>query len=280
MKPIHLEANDYRESVFTMHGESGQLIGILCEPSLNGSIKNEIVIMAHGRQQTRLGPQRAFVQLARDLARYSISSLRIDFSKCEANVEPWQVVESIRFDLLKVIQKLARERPQARINLLGLAEGATACLLCLSLVRADQRRVQSLVCINPWLPSSNPKPTQLRANTIKDTKSSFKKLLRKFGRTFNANESAQTVQTRSSALVQQEQFERRLSLNLEHFEGQFSAIYSRTTEQRCRNLGLQPSATLLLSDSEAILNSPNHWSKVGTWIKQQLTNSATPPHSG
>jgi uncharacterized protein len=142
-------ADQYYESIFQVRGHSGPLLGVHCRPSIV-KVSSTTVLIVPGQPQTRVGAHRMFVELARDLAERGIKSLRFDCSGWGDSIGPARAFEESRFDIVTVVQTLLLKEPNERIVILGLCDGATAAMLSLPLLKADQRKILAVVLINPW----------------------------------------------------------------------------------------------------------------------------------
>lgn len=161
----------YQETCFQVRALAGPLLGIFCSPNRATQKPSLTVIIVPGQPQTRVGPHRMFVELARHLAEDGIRSLRFDCSGWGDSLGPTRAYEESRFDILEVVQSVLRDDPDQQIVIAGLCDGATASLLSLPLLKADHRRVLAMILINPWIDQS-----QFEATTDKTSKRYFGRL--------------------------------------------------------------------------------------------------------
>jgi uncharacterized protein len=141
----------YRETGFQIRALAGPLLGVVCSPNRPLQKSSLFVIIVAGQPQTRVGPHRMFVELARHLAEEGIKSLRFDCSGWGDSPGPTRSFEESRFDIVTVVQAVLREDPDQQVVLVGLCDGATAALLSLPLLKADHRKVLAMILINPWI---------------------------------------------------------------------------------------------------------------------------------
>lgn len=141
----------YQETCFQVRALAGQLLGIVCTPNRSTQKARLTVIIVAGQPQTRVGPHRMFVELARHLAEEGIRSLRFDCSGWGDSLGPTRTFEESRFDIVTVVQSVLREDPDQQVVIVGLGDGATASLMSLPLLKADHRKVLAMILVNPWI---------------------------------------------------------------------------------------------------------------------------------
>jgi uncharacterized protein len=141
----------YQETGFQVRAVAGPLLGVVCSPNRPLQKSSLFVIIVAGQPQTRVGPHRMFVELARHLAEEGIRSLRFDCSGWGDSPGPTRSFEESRFDIVTVVQSVLREDPDQQVVIVGLCDGATAALLSLPLLKADHRKVIAMILINPWI---------------------------------------------------------------------------------------------------------------------------------
>ncbi|GGA84142.1 hypothetical protein GCM10011369_27690 [Neiella marina] len=105
------------------------------------------VIFLPGRPQTRVGPHRLFVSLARQLSSAGISSVRFDYCGWGDSVGTAQDYQSAAHELTVVVAWLRAKPNATKIVLLGLCDGATMALL------ASQPCCHGQILLNPFFDS-------------------------------------------------------------------------------------------------------------------------------
>lgn len=108
------------------------------------------VVFVAGRPQTRVGPHRLFVELARALAKQGISSIRFDHQGWgESSGQRISYQESWQ-NLKAVHAYIKQQQPEGKVIFLGLCDGATASILSLNQLSPD-----GLILLNPYLESES-----------------------------------------------------------------------------------------------------------------------------
>lgn len=102
------------------------------------------VVFMPGRPQTRVGPHRLFVFLARQLALQGINAVRFDHSGWGDNLGPLQDYQQPSEELASVLNWIKKQSPANQILLLGLCDGATASLL------EGHADISGLILLNPF----------------------------------------------------------------------------------------------------------------------------------
>ncbi|MBD1390579.1 alpha/beta fold hydrolase [Neiella sp. HB171785] len=102
------------------------------------------VVFLPGRPQTRVGPHRLFVSLARQLAASGISATRVEYIGWGDGTGPAQTYQSPSAELTAVIRWLKQQKPNDHIVLCGLCDGATLSLL------ASPNECSGLILLNPF----------------------------------------------------------------------------------------------------------------------------------
>ncbi len=138
-----------RAITFACQGE--QLVGILSLPTTTARVGALIVV---GGPQYRAGSHRQFVILARALAAQGIAAMRFDVRGMGDAEGEQRTFENINSDIDAAVQTLTSSVPTLkRVVLVGLCDGASACLLHAHQGRVDPK-ITGLVLLNPWVRSA------------------------------------------------------------------------------------------------------------------------------
>lgn len=137
------------EVALSMPCGGDELIGVLAHGDADSTVGVVIVV---GGPQYRAGSHRQFVQLARDLARDGLPTLRFDCRGMGDSRGARRTFESIDDDIRVAIDALQAAVPAVRrVILWGLCDGATAAMM----YAASDARVAGLVLANPWARASD-----------------------------------------------------------------------------------------------------------------------------
>lgn len=132
------------ERALAFMADGTPLIGVvhLCEADTTRA-----VLIVPGAPQTRVGPHRLFVDLARHLAAHGVAVMRMDRRGFGDSAGPQVEFENAGADIAAAVEALRREEPGIRsVCVLGLCDGASAALLHATAIPG----VDELVLINPW----------------------------------------------------------------------------------------------------------------------------------
>ncbi len=139
-----------RGVVFDCRGN--RLVGVVAVPDSPATVG---VLILVGGPQYRVGSHRQFVNLARDLARAGIASLRFDYTGMGDSEGDRREFHDIEADIMEASRCLMREAPGVtRLVLWGLCDAASSALM----YAADIESVVALVGLNPWVHSGDYSP--------------------------------------------------------------------------------------------------------------------------
>jgi hypothetical protein len=137
-----------KEEVVTF-GPEGILVGILTEPDEGGAAGHLAVVMSNVGLNHRVGPSRAWVDIARRLAGQGIASLRFDASGLGDSApreDRLGDIERSILDLEDAVAWLATERQVQRVVLLSMCSGTDNA----HVVAVRDRRVVGAVFIEGY----------------------------------------------------------------------------------------------------------------------------------
>lgn len=143
--------NALREQVLVIQGRlPTPMLGLLTHPGLETQAITSAVIIVNGGAQYRAGAHRLFVQMARLLARQGHAVLRFDLPGQGDSPGLPIGFEDTAAHIGAAIDTLHHRHKQLQVTgLLGLCDGASACLLYLH--AHPDPRVTHLALLNPWV---------------------------------------------------------------------------------------------------------------------------------
>lgn len=143
--------NLLREQVLVIQGRlPTPMLGLLTHPGVETQALNSAVIIVNGGAQYRAGAHRLFVQMARHLARQGHVVLRFDLPGQGDSPGHPIGFEDTAEHIGAAIDTLHQHHKQLQVTgLLGLCDGASACLLYLH--AHPDPRVTHLALLNPWV---------------------------------------------------------------------------------------------------------------------------------
>lgn len=143
---MSVSGNDWTERTVTL-GATGSLIGIYCAPGGNPRSKLTAVFLNSGLLH-RVGPNRLYVRIARELARVGIGSLRFDLSgigdSATSPLEADSILGQVQRDVVSAIDFAVANGANA-VVLLGICSGADNAFHTATL----DERVAGVVLIDP-----------------------------------------------------------------------------------------------------------------------------------
>ncbi len=126
------------------------MLGLLTRPGVGMQALNSAVIIVNGGAQYRAGAHRLFVQMARHLARQGHAVLRFDLPGQGDSPGLPIGFEDTAEHIGAAIDTLHQHHKQLQVTgLLGLCDGASACLLYLH--AHPDPRITHLALLNPWV---------------------------------------------------------------------------------------------------------------------------------
>lgn len=139
-----------RDRPLFIDGANLPMLGVLTVPAADVSPPTIGMVVVNGGAQYRTGAHRLFVKLARNLASHGYAVLRFDLpGQGDSPGEPMGFQQAAPY-IRAAIDALLKTQPGVRqIVLLGLCDGASACLLYLDEI--SDPRVTGLVLLNPWV---------------------------------------------------------------------------------------------------------------------------------
>lgn len=139
------------EQAITIRGESHTpMLGVLHSPHRHAVPSGIGVVIVNGGAQYRAGAHRLFVQLARQMAKQGHAVLRFDFPGQGDSPGDSVGFEETAPHIGSAINALHRHCPALeQTALLGLCDGASACLLYLH--GNTDPRISKLILLNPWV---------------------------------------------------------------------------------------------------------------------------------
>ena len=143
------------EIALTLDLDGTPSVAILHHPAEPSGLGVVIVV---GGPQTRVGPHRQFVALARRLAAAGHAVLRFDHRGIGDTSAPHPGFERIRPDIQAAIETLRQQVPEARrLVLWGLCDSVPA--ICAH--AAQDARIAGIVLVNPWVRDAATQDTAL-----------------------------------------------------------------------------------------------------------------------
>src|SRR5581483_2328962 len=120
------------EQAFTVDGEAGRLFGVICEPAERPDEAREWVVLLNAGFVRHIGPNRLYVQWAREWARRGLPSLRLDgrsVGESDGSDGPHRSVTELYSadavaDAAALVDALAERRGAETLTLVGLCSGA------------------------------------------------------------------------------------------------------------------------------------------------------------
>jgi len=137
-----------KEIPIVFSSAANSLVGIIHQSELQS---NKGVIIVVGGPQTRVGSHRAFVELARFLARNGVNVLRFDYTGAgDSDGKPAHFTEVAK-DIDAAVDIFIAKLPQLdSICLWGLCDAASAIALYMNSTSKSEH-VERLVLLNPWV---------------------------------------------------------------------------------------------------------------------------------
>ncbi|MEN3950863.1 hydrolase 1, exosortase A system-associated [Iodidimonas sp. SYSU 1G8] len=134
--------SEERSLVFMADGTL--LVGVLHLPEEDTA---RAVLIVPGAPQTRVGPHRLFVDLARQLTAHGVAVMRMDRRGFGDSSGPQVEFENAGADIAAAVAALRNAQPGIRsVCVMGLCDGASAALLHATVIPG----VDELILINPW----------------------------------------------------------------------------------------------------------------------------------
>ncbi len=147
------------ERAIVMDCQGSRLIGVLTQPERPSGLAVLVIV---GGPQYRIGSHRAFVHVARQLARDGYPVMRFDVRGMGDSDGAPRSFEDIDDDIATAANTLlAAQSPDTRLVLWGLCDGASAAMLYLD--RRGDGRVAAVALLNPWVRS----PTTLARTQVR-----------------------------------------------------------------------------------------------------------------
>ena len=141
-----------QERALAFHCQGEQLLGVLATPGAPSLVTGVGVLVVVGGPQYRVGAHRQFVQFSRALAAAGHSVLRFDARGMGDSTGEQRSFEALSDDIQAAIDALRAQVPACTtLALMGLCDGASAALMYVH--DTDDRRVDALCLLNPWLRS-------------------------------------------------------------------------------------------------------------------------------
>jgi pimeloyl-ACP methyl ester carboxylesterase len=143
------DMNSIREQVFAV-GPFKSLVAAVAEPARSGGSLPGVIILNSGIIH-RVGHQRKFVALARELARKGHTTVRFDFSgigDSDAREDSLPPLEACMADIREVLDWLESTRQLKRFVLVGLCSGADHAVF----YGGSDSRVVGVVLLDPSIP--------------------------------------------------------------------------------------------------------------------------------
>lgn len=158
MAQIAPSHSSFEESLLTVPGAGGELLGVLARPTGNAPQRPTGVVIVVGGPQTRVGSHRQFVLLARALAGAGYPCLRFDYTGMGDSSGPKPDFEAAGDDVRRACDALLAAAPECRrIVLWGLCDGATAAVFH----AVTDERVTRVIAANPWARSDSTRSAAL-----------------------------------------------------------------------------------------------------------------------
>lgn len=105
------------------------------------------VVMVVGGPQYRVGSHRLYVKLARHLVAVGVSVLRFDCRGMGDSDGQSSSFANVGADIESALAYCAHRKPNARLLLFGLCDGASAC----AMLGGTAHRVLGMILLNPWV---------------------------------------------------------------------------------------------------------------------------------
>lgn len=133
-----------------LFGRSRSLVGMLCSPADRGlSATRPTVVFLNSGIIHRVGPNRLYVEMARQLAHMGFASLRFDLGgigdSSIDSTEEGSVLDLVRRDINDAIGEATKLSENGRIILIGLCSGADNALQ----TAVQDTRVDAVVLLDP-----------------------------------------------------------------------------------------------------------------------------------
>lgn len=138
------------EQALVIAGASAKMLGIVSLPAPGTQLQCTGVVVVTGGAQYRTGSHRQFVQLARTLAGAGFPVLRFDLAGMGDSLGEIASFEDSANHIAAAVNALLEHAAGVRkVTMLGLCDGASACLLYLQ--ASQDPRVNGIVLLNPWV---------------------------------------------------------------------------------------------------------------------------------
>jgi len=134
-----------REEVVTIDCAEHRLVGVFHPEAPNGIGIGVVIVV--GGPQYRVGSHRQFVTSARYLARAGVAVLRFDARGMGDSSGEASGFEHLAEDIDAAVAEMRHRRPDFKLVLLGLCDGASAILL----TERARHASDGMVLINPWV---------------------------------------------------------------------------------------------------------------------------------